>query len=344
MGDVAPAVRGDADYPSLGNYLSELFEEDDYLFANLETPLTSHENRRVNKKYCFKLDPGFIRKIPGKFVFSIANNHIMDYGEEGLFETIETLKSHGFQFTGAGQNIDEAGKPAIVDFGEYKIGFLAAADRRYQSATESKPGVFPAIPEYLTPRIKKIRRRVDMVIISIHMGMEYIPVPTPAMEKLSSACQNAGADVVFFHHAHCVSGYALQNNKATLWGTGNFLFPRHQDFPYKEWFDVAVWQIPYNFSRKQLSVQVKPFHMDVSGIPLKPDKKKEEQILSRIEYYSSVIHSGKNLKWHIIRNVLRLSYLRVFISNYLDMMRRTGVKSVILQMRSSVHELFSKKI
>jgi len=343
MGDFAPAVRGSGNYQSLNSYLSELFLEDDFLFANLETPLTTHNRPRVNKKYCFKIDPDFIHKIPKKFVFSIANNHIMDYGEEGLIETIETLENNGFYFSGAGRNIDEAGKPAIIKYGDHKLGFLAAADRRYLAATESTAGVFPALSDSLIPRITEIRDDADLVIISIHMGMEYIPIPTPAMRKLSSDSQNAGADIVLFHHAHCVSGYTVKENKMTIWGAGNFLFPRDQNFPYKEWFDTAVWQIPYNFSTNRFDVNVQTYRMKSDGIPINPDKKTEEQIFRRIENYSSLIRSKKNLLWHILRHLLRMSYLRVFAANYIDMMRRTGFKSVLSQMCSSVKELFPKR-
>lgn len=266
----------------------------------------------------------------------------MDYGDEGLFETIETLKSNGFMFAGAGKNIEEAGKPVIIHHKEHRIGFLAAADRRYQAATEFKPGVFPAKPGLLIPGIKELRNRVGLIILSVHMGMEYIPIPTPAMIDLSDRCRNAGADFIFFHHSHCVSGYTLDKNKATIWGAGNFLFSKTMDFPFKPWFDVAVWQFPYNFSTNQLKVNLRTLRINSEGIPKKSGNKAKKNILSRIENLSSLIHQEKNLHWHILRNVLRVSYLRVIFPNYFNMIRRKGLKSVVSQIRSSIKMLFRK--
>lgn len=185
LGDIAPIkVSAEAilaDIQSKKDYLDKLFADSDIVFGNLETPITTRNFIRENKKYNFKTNNLIINSFPDKFVFSIANNHILDYGYEGLFETIGHLSTKKIRFCGAGRNIEDAAKPVIIECKGRKIGFLAAADKRYQAATKSRPGIMPADLHILNSAIRNLNNAVDIIYLSIHMGMEYISIPAPAM-------------------------------------------------------------------------------------------------------------------------------------------------------------------
>jgi len=206
LGDFAPVCRG-SNYlldkrEEVRNYLHELFRESDLVFANLETPITNSEKKAENKRFSFKMNPELTEVFPPQLILSIANNHILDFGDEGLSDTIKNLKIKGILFTGAGKNINEAGTPVIVKCKNKQVGFIASADKRYKSATEENYGVFPSDLNVLIPKIKELKKQVNLLFLSIHMGMEYIPVPTPAMMEMAKQSHEAGADVVFFHHTH----------------------------------------------------------------------------------------------------------------------------------------------
>lgn len=346
LGDVAPVASARDAIMENPQAAREIFAgismESDVIFANLEAPVTAAESPRENKKYILKTSSEILDIFPRKMVFSIANNHILDYGAAGLMETIDNLSGKKLKFTGAGENLAEAGKPVIAECDGKNVGFIACADSRYLAATENNPGVFPADPALLIPKITKLKTAVDLVYVSVHMGMEYISVPTPGMQRLAGQCHLAGANVVFFHHAHCVSGYILRENGATLWGLGNFIFPENDQYPFKPWFEAASWSITHDISASSLDLHVTSFLINKNGLPEQPEKKTEKKIIERIENISRQINSGKNLSWVRLKCILNISYLKIVFSNYSDIVRRRGFMQVVRQMISSVKIQFLK--
>jgi len=347
LGDIAPIEPAAgilmADIRSHRNHFETLFAGSDIVFGNLEAPLTNTTAAMEDKKYLLKADPRVLNAFPPKFIFSLANNHILDYGHDGLFETIEHLSKNGFRFTGAGKNLAAAGKPVTIDCKGKTIGFLAAADSRYQTATETEPGVFPADPALLGPRINRLGQKTDIVYVSIHMGMEYIPVPAPNMFHLAESCHQAGAHVVFFHHAHCISGYTASPNRTTLWGTGNFLFPDILDHPFTPWFETATWHIRHQTTGNGIRVSVEPFKLDNNGMPQRAGPETDSKITKKIAVLGGAIERGKHLGLLRLANICKPAYLRLLIANYADIARRSGAKQMAGQILSSIETLFLNK-
>lgn len=347
IGDIAP-VRQAGEFISekkffLSDFFLQTFLDADLVFCNLESPVTKLEIQREDKKFNLKSDPNSFKSLPENIIFSLGNNHIMDYGSGGLLDTINFLKNTRVRFTGAGANIEEAGKPVVLNIKNRTIGFIAAADKRYQAATHDSPGIFPADVTLLIPKIKELKKQADIIYLSIHMGMEYIPVPTPAMKEIAKLSHEAEADVIFFHHAHCLSGVTLNDNKATLWGLGNFIFPEKENYPFKPWFETAAFHFTHLDQTDELSLEIVPYKINDVGFPERPDSETEEKILTRIKKLSNQINSGKSLEKLRWKNFLTAGYLRVALSNYADIARRQGVLHVFRQMISSIKVLFLKK-
>jgi len=348
LGDIAPVgpagniILSDAGLYKA--YFEHLFVNSDVVFGNLEAPLTAAATPGEDKKYLLKADHRVLDAFPGKVVFSIANNHILDYGDRGLIDTIGHLSEKGLGFTGAGENLESAGKPVIIDCKGKRIGFLAAADSRYPAATASTPGLFPADPLLLCPGIRRLRREVDIVYVSIHMGMEFIPVPAPGMIDLAKQCRQAGAHTVFFHHAHCVSGHTVHPDGVTLWGAGNFLFPETMPYYFKPWFETAAWYISHQITEKDIRPEIKmvvePLILTRNGLPRKPDTSIAGAIQKRIDFLGKQINRGSNL-WRLrLAYMCRPAYLKLFLYNYADIARRRGLKHMAEQILSAVSALF----
>ena len=347
LGDIAPVKAAEApivrEPRSVRAYFDTRFAGSEIVFANLEVPVTSAVAPREDKKYVFKAMRDVLDAFPDKFVFSIANNHMMDYGEQGLRDTLEGLTRAGVRFAGAGRNLEEAARPVVIESGGRTVGFLACADRRYQAATDTTPGVLPALADVLVPRIERLRETVELVYVSIHMGMEYVPVPTPVMRRLADACRRAGAHVVFFHHAHCVSGYTVFDDGAILWGTGNYLFPESADYPFKPWFDAAAWTVIHGQDATIRELAIAPFGIDAEGMPRDVEEQRALRIHGRIERLSKAINRGRSLGWLRMWHVLKPAYLRVACANYWDIARRRGVAQMAGQILSSIKGLFLQK-
>jgi len=124
-------------------------------------------------------------KYAGFNLMNLANNHILDYYERGLFDTMDILDKNGIKYAGAGRNLEEARKPAIMEVKSMKVGMLAYTDMaeivykgnpNYKfAAGEDKPGVAPRplkFDDSIKKDIEELRSKVDILIVSLHWGVE----------------------------------------------------------------------------------------------------------------------------------------------------------------------------
>lgn len=351
LGDIAPVGAAESilmeDTRSHKTHFESLFAKSDIVFGNLESPLTTATTPAEDKKYLLRAHHRVLDAFPEKFVFSIANNHILDYGETGLLDTIDHLSQKGFRFAGAGKNLESAGKPVVIACKGKKIGFLAAADQRYPAATANTPGLFPAAPDLLSQKIEQVRQETDILYVSIHIGMEFIPVPAPAMIDIARQCHQAGAQVVFFHHAHCLSGHTMTPESITLWGTGNFLFPEVMPYHFPPWCKAAAWHIRHpvtesGFSPK-MEARIEPLSLTRNGMPKQANAQTGQSIEEQINSLGGKISRGKSMGRMRLANMCKPAYLKIFLFNYADIARRKGLKHTIGQIVAAIKALFLKR-
>jgi poly-gamma-glutamate capsule biosynthesis protein CapA/YwtB (metallophosphatase superfamily) len=162
---------------------------------------------------------------------SLANNHVLDYGYDALFEMLEILDRTGILHSGAGANLEQASRLATAQACGRKIGLLAFTDNEPEwEATEDWPGVFyvPADLEdvrtkHLLQDIREHRKSVDLLIVSAHWGSNWGYTPPQEHVLLAQALIDAGADVVFGHSSHVFRGIAFHKWRPILYGAGNFV-------------------------------------------------------------------------------------------------------------------------
>lgn len=196
--------------------------------ANLENPLTT-QCKRIIGKCTLRGDPGWaaILRESGINVVSLANNHLMDYGPEGLFDTIEALVSAGIKYVGAGINIEDACAPIFVKIKRLNVAFLARSSvtvTSHVNAGPSTPGVAFLDTNQLKVCISQCRRDADLVIVLLHWGMEEYTYPTPAQIDLARQLILTGADVILGHHPHVLQGMHRIENGQVAYSLGNFMF------------------------------------------------------------------------------------------------------------------------
>lgn len=190
--------------------LAPLLCESDLLVGNLETVLSGELEPRGDK-LCLRGDPRYARALAdaGFKVLSLANNHCLDYGPEGLAQTRLHLESAGIVALGAGADLREASRPAVLAHKGVRLGFLAAcheSTRPGPPATVSGPGIAPIEPEDLLANVEALARDVDHVILLLHWGLEYASYPTPEQVELARCAIDKGASAVLGHHSHCLQG------------------------------------------------------------------------------------------------------------------------------------------
>ncbi len=210
-----------------------ILESCDIGIANLENPLTSR-GQKVTGKCTLRGDPSWadVLKQTGINLVSLANNHLMDYGPEGLFDTIRFLDNAGVMHVGAGKDKDSACRPLLASIKGKTIAFLARSSVIVSSpsyAGPSMPGVALLEKEELIDNIKRCRDTADLVVVLLHWGLEEYSYPAPAQKKLAKLLVEAGADAIIGHHPHVLQGLQRIGNAHVAYSLGNFLF---DEFPW----------------------------------------------------------------------------------------------------------------
>lgn len=210
----------------LGSDLENYLNEADYIILNLEAPYIDDDHPIVkagaNMRAPRKAFEG-VKKIDPYF-FGLANNHILDHGQEGLFSTMQLLEENGIAYAGAGKNLDEASKPHIANVNGLKVGIYACTEHEYSIAQDDKAGANPYDPLYSFDHVRELRKQCDYVIVLYHGGKEYYRYPTPMLQKAFRKFAEVGADLVVAQHTHCIGCYEKYMDSTLVYGQGNFLF------------------------------------------------------------------------------------------------------------------------
>jgi len=205
----------------------------DFNVVNLECPITDTGTPCEDKKFVFKLpsEYAFILKEGAINIVTLSNNHIMDYGIEGLMSTLQILNKNGIKYTGAGQNVNDARKPAIVEKDSVKIGILAysATFPRAYWATEKKPGTVFPYRSKVKEDIRDLREIVDFLVVSFHWGAELLDTPKTYQKVLAKFAIDNGADLVIGHHPHVIQWPEIYKGKLIFYSLGNFIFGSYSD-------------------------------------------------------------------------------------------------------------------
>ena len=259
VGDVF--VRRD-DPPSVFQHVKKLLRAADFTLGNLEGSVA--DSGKVREKagaVAWKADARQIAAVEaaGFDAMTVANNHMMDYGEEALLETLANLDRIGIRHTGGGRNFAEAHAPAIVEREGCKVALLGytsvfmegweagpqspglavmRAHTSYQPPARyfEAPGTPPIIHTWVAPEhkaqlsadIAAARQQADIVICTFHWGVSAGHKKlTEYQVELGHHAIDGGADLVFGHHPHVTQGVEVRRGRAIFYSLGNFTFARH---------------------------------------------------------------------------------------------------------------------
>lgn len=239
VGDFCPSGRfiakplmspEDSVFAALYPYLSK----SQLSIVNLECPLAENSFEKIKKQgpslRCNKKDIQYL-KDSGFNVITLANNHIKDYGEKGVNETISCADELGLKYVGAGCNLDEASKTLYYTTEEETIAIINCCEHEFSIADVNTAGANPLNPTQQFYAIQRAKAIANRVIIIVHGGHEHYHLPSPRMVETYRFFIDSGADAVINHHQHCCSGYELYKEKPIFYGIGNFCFdnPVHSE-------------------------------------------------------------------------------------------------------------------
>jgi poly-gamma-glutamate capsule biosynthesis protein CapA/YwtB (metallophosphatase superfamily) len=208
----------------------------DLSLVNLECALTGHTrpwHDGAYKAFYFRAEPAAVAtlKIARVSFASLANNHVWDFGPEGMEETIEVLDREGIAHAGAGTDLAAAQVPARLALDGARVSVVAFADHPPAwAATPTSPGInyTPVSVDAdsfadVERAVAAARRDADLVIFSIHWGPNMRSRPTPEFRDFAHRVVEAGADIFWGHSAHLVQGIQIHRGRPILYDTGDFV-------------------------------------------------------------------------------------------------------------------------
>jgi hypothetical protein len=229
------------------------------VLANLEGPILSREHSVIAVP---KAGPSlFSSELPdasGRFVFSLANNHIMDYGIPGLESTLSLLDKRAFKACGAGKNFLDARCPIVIEDDGIQIGLIACCEAQFGVAQWSKAGV-AAFGPWIYRAIRDLRQTVDAVIVSVHASVEDSPWPSPFIRELCRSFIDAGASVVHGHHAHVPQGHEEYGDGVIFYGMGNFAVDPDKWRKYPN----SLWSLAAEIDLRSKPVRWRPLTLEI---------------------------------------------------------------------------------
>jgi poly-gamma-glutamate capsule biosynthesis protein CapA/YwtB (metallophosphatase superfamily) len=225
-GSMSPWVNDSGpDYPFANT--GSLIRQADIAICNLEAPYGT-KGKPFKKRFTFLVPPRMAAGIRGAGfdVVAMANNHMMDYGPEPLKVTLALLDSLGLAHSGAGMNLAEARKAAVVERNGIKVAFLSYSRVNPSQfwATAKRAGTAPATEKLVAQDIQKARQMADLVVVSFHWGAELMETPKKYQKDLAHLCVDQGADLVLGHHPHILQGLEVYKGKLIAYSLGNFAF------------------------------------------------------------------------------------------------------------------------
>ncbi len=309
-------------YENIFSAISEYSQQADIAIANLEAPLTestmpivkSGPNIKGSKKALIPLvDAGFD-------TVTLANNHILDYGEKGIEDTVIECEKSKLSYVGVGQNLSKARNFLIKEVKGKKIAILNFAENEFCVATENSFGANPINPITNFTDIQKAKQESDFVLVVVHGGREHYQLPTPKQRERYRFYVDAGADLILGHHTHCFSGYEKYNEKYIFYSLGNFVFD------YKEKYQKGLWtqgigvDFDIDLETKSVKFNLVPFNQGRKENPFLSLLENEDKAIfdKKIEELNAIIVDDKkfNDEWNKYIDSQNKGYLSLlFIDN-----------------------------
>lgn len=297
--------------------INDIIIKADFSILNFETTLksTGSEIDKSGPSLCCSKHSIDIIKKAGFNVATLANNHTLDHGEEGLKNTIEYFEAIGIKTVGAGNNLEAAERPLILEENGSKVAIINCCEHEFSIADESNAGCAPLDPIRQYRSIQKAKTLADYIIVIVHGGHELYQLPSIRMQETYRYFIDLGVDAVINHHQHCLSGYEIYNGKPIFYGLGNLLF-NNKDIKSKSLWNegfLVELELSNNVTFKihpyiqclgdfeiHLITDSSEFDKKISELnsiisnPHLLSKNNEENYLSKLKWYRSALEPYRN--------------------------------------------------
>lgn len=299
-GDLCPTdtnetlfMNGDSD--KIFTNVKSILEKSDFTLANLECPLTNATQKLIKSGPNNKAKKESILGIANANfdLMSLANNHIKDFGEEGILDTIDACKAYGINTLGAGVNEDGAKDPVVINKDGVKVGILAFADNEGSLASKNAAGAngFDEIESLVD--IYNLKKECDRVIVLYHSGLEHYPYPSPRLKSICRKMVDFGADLITCQHSHCIGSFERYKSATIVYGQGNFLFSKQSKINDRVWNEGLILSLVVD--KRTFDVEFIPTVIANNSVRL-ASKEEKTRIMSSMNLNSQKIQDESFIK------------------------------------------------
>ena len=245
---------------------AELLLDADFTVGNLECVLGDGGTQRL-KSYTFRGADDSPRYLKRYFsALTLANNHALDFGPDGLVECLAVLEREGIPQFGGGRTLAAARRPLVLERHGLRIALVGCNGFQAEksAAGEATPGVAPLRESDLLADIAAARKDVDAVVPVVHWGPELHPQPREADRVLARKMIDAGAAAVIGGHPHVTQTVDVHAGCPIVYSLGNFVFDYYPVDP-PEW---TGWVVKRTFATGQpVAMETKSVVLDAAGLP-----------------------------------------------------------------------------
>ncbi|KZK65181.1 hypothetical protein A1L58_08485 [Shewanella baltica] len=311
-----PLVNGDIQ--DVFHDILPILEESDFNVCNLECPVVNKSENVEKFGPKLRASSEVLNHLGGNLFncFGLSNNHIMDFGESGLKNTIKACEDNSIFYFGAGENIHKASSVKIVDIKGVKVGFFGIAEEEFSIAGKKTYGANPLniIDNYKS--IKLAKENCDFLILFFHSGNEQYEYPSPRLKKTCNFFADAGVDVIFCQHSHCVGSYENYMGKHIIYGQGNFLFDFHNTLP--GWNEGLLVKLLIN-KQDGINLEFIPIFQEIGKVGVKlMSTKSAEDFIDRFHERSKILSNENAMeeKWNQYCDLQSARYLSDLVFPY----------------------------
>lgn len=296
-GDLVPTAATAASYAAgdldtLFGKVQDVAKKCDRFIVNLECALTESDNaiKKFGPNLKGPMESAHTLKALGITDVALANNHVFDFGIEGLKDTVAALEAAGLPYFGIGENDTDSRRPYFIEADGKRIAIINVCEHEYTYALPDRMGANPFDPFLTMQDIREAKKDADFLIVLYHGGKEYSAYPSPRLRNLCHEMVYCGADAVITQHSHCVGCYEKFEGAHILYGQGNFNFSYPAFSARREGWKTALLVV--------LDISDK---MDIEFIPIKDtgsgcdvaEGKDGEKILTEFEARNLELTDGR---------------------------------------------------
>jgi poly-gamma-glutamate capsule biosynthesis protein CapA/YwtB (metallophosphatase superfamily) len=310
------------DYAAIYNDTLSVLRQKDLAVVNLENPLTNVVDPIIKVGPHLSADPECLGAIQygGFDIVALANNHILDHSVVGLSGTLSACKSTGIKTVGAGLSASEIAKPLIVRTKSIDIAFVNITENEFSTLKAKNCGANGVDPVSNYYQIIDAKKNADVVLLIVHGGHEFYPLPSPNMVKTYRFFADLGVTAIIGHHPHCASGFEVWNGVPIFYSLGNFIFDV-PDPPNESWHKGYFINLSMN-ANVVTKIRIYPYVQcrETMGLHfmIEPER---SSFLESISEYSKIIkdeqlleHSWNEFcesqKYEYIKNLFRLNRIK----------------------------------